>query len=177
MSNNEQAVNLEPETPIQRTIRRIKEEPLVPIGTLATCVALVMAAANLQKGNSKTMNYWLRARVVFQGLTIGAVVGGTYYYGRAGSQVQAKKEEEARREEFERYKEKMAFEERLKEAENTQRMEDAAEETKKGPFGVWGGSSSSSASPASPSEGSISSSAKGGFWSLLGWGGSSSNKE
>ncbi|GAA6012338.1 hypothetical protein JCM11491_007099 [Sporobolomyces phaffii] len=50
--------------------RKFKEEPLVPIGCLATVVALVAASSALQKGNRAQFNKMLRYRVAAQGLTV-----------------------------------------------------------------------------------------------------------
>ena len=47
------------------------------IGCLATCGALVMSAVKMRAGKSKSMNYWLRARVVLQGVTLVALVAGS----------------------------------------------------------------------------------------------------
>lgn len=74
--------------------RKFKENPWVPLGTslyyqdkfyyvlinvgcLATCGALVMSAAKMRAGKSTAMNYWLRARVVLQGVTLVALVAGS----------------------------------------------------------------------------------------------------
>ena len=47
------------------------------IGCLATCGALVMSAVKMRAGKSKSMNYWLRARVALQGVTLVALVAGS----------------------------------------------------------------------------------------------------
>lgn len=53
-------------------------DPLLFIlGCLATTGALVMSAIKMRQGQSKTMNYWLRARVVLQGLTLVVLVAGS----------------------------------------------------------------------------------------------------
>jgi hypothetical protein len=77
--------------------RKFKENPWVPlgafwslsalklnafinishIGCLATCGALVMSAVKMRAGKPKSMNYWLRARVVLQGVTLVALVAGS----------------------------------------------------------------------------------------------------
>ncbi|KJA25308.1 hypothetical protein HYPSUDRAFT_109338, partial [Hypholoma sublateritium FD-334 SS-4] len=48
-----------------------------PLGCLATCGALVMSAVKMRQGQSQSMNYWMRARVALQGLTLGALVIGS----------------------------------------------------------------------------------------------------
>ena len=81
-----------------------------------------MAANKLRKRQSKDMNYWLRARVIAQGLTIAAVVAGAWMMGQTKSQINKSAHEQdemlaglqRRREEFE---------ERLKNAEENHRLE------------------------------------------------------
>jgi len=124
--------------------RKIKENPWVPIGCLATCGALAMSAAKLRAGKSSDMNFWLRARVVLQGLTLVALLAGSM------SIQKIRKEELARlnigedglpqieattelaREKKE--KERLGFEERLKAAQATTEMEEGlARRVVKGP--------------------------------------------
>ncbi|GAA5967663.1 hypothetical protein JCM3765_005844 [Sporobolomyces pararoseus] len=73
--------------------RKFKEEPLVPIGSLATVVALVAASSALQKGNRAQFNKMLRLRVAAQGFTVIAALGGSVYFG---SQRRAAREAEQR---------------------------------------------------------------------------------
>jgi len=81
-----------------------------------------MAANKLRKRQSKDMNYWLRARVIAQGLTIAAVVAGAWMMGQTKPQIDKSAHEQdellaglqRRREEFE---------ERLKNAEENHRLE------------------------------------------------------
>lgn len=88
------------------------------------------------KGSAKSMNYWFRARVIAQGATIAAIIGGSYMYGRT------KKDEDAKAlaEEL-RLKEKAEFEARLKAAEEAHAMEEAmrrkAEEDARASRGFW----------------------------------------
>ncbi|KAK7678065.1 hypothetical protein QCA50_019006 [Cerrena zonata] len=108
---------------ISMVSRKSKENPLVPLGTVATCFALFMAFQNTRRGNSKTMNYWLRARIGAQFFTVVALVGGTYYINNQNSAKKAQEEAEAA---AEREREKLAFEERLKAAEEAHRLEEEA---------------------------------------------------
>ncbi|KAF8803367.1 hypothetical protein BYT27DRAFT_7235132 [Phlegmacium glaucopus] len=57
--------------------RKFKENPWVPLGCLATCGALIMSAAKMRAGKSTSMNHWLRARVVLQGVTLVALLAGS----------------------------------------------------------------------------------------------------
>lgn len=100
--------------------RKFKEQPLVPIGTLMTCGALIMATVKMRQGNSQSLNNWLRVRVIAQGATIAAVCAGTYVMGSTSSdetkqtrqldEIRAHREARAGRDRKE-------FEDRLKDAE------------------------------------------------------------
>ncbi|QRW26268.1 Respiratory supercomplex factor 2 [Rhizoctonia solani] len=70
------------ETYAQKGWRKCKEQPLVPIGIFATCVALIGATKHLRSGDRTNFNRFLRFRVVAQGITVAACVGGTLVYGR-----------------------------------------------------------------------------------------------
>ena len=84
------------------------------IGCVATCGALVMSAVKMRAGKSTDMNYWLRARVVLQGVTIVALVA--WYMSL---QEQRKRAEEVKgvTEETKMEKEKEEFESRLRVAQ------------------------------------------------------------
>ncbi|KAJ2348710.1 HIG1 domain member 2A [Coemansia erecta] len=58
-----------------RFIRKLKEEPLVPLGAGATICALVYAAWGIQRNNTKQAQRGMRGRVIMQGLTICALLG------------------------------------------------------------------------------------------------------
>jgi len=111
------------ETPLQKFGRKFKQEPLVPIGAGLTTVALIMASIKLSRGDSKSLNHWLRARLIFQGLTIAAVVGGTYMYGQTKQQKEEQERRDTMEAEYEKVKERRAFEERLKAAEEAHAAE------------------------------------------------------
>ncbi|CAD6918702.1 unnamed protein product [Tilletia controversa] len=70
-------------TPRDKLIRKLKEQPLVPLGSLLTCAALIAASNQLRKGNREQFNRALRWRVGFQGLTVVAAVAGSLYYASA----------------------------------------------------------------------------------------------
>lgn len=65
---------------IDKLVLRCKREPLVPLGCLLTCGALILSAKSIQLGNQKTANKYFLLRVAFQGLTVAALVAGGYYY-------------------------------------------------------------------------------------------------
>ncbi|PSR75665.1 hypothetical protein PHLCEN_2v8956 [Hermanssonia centrifuga] len=114
------------ETWQQKLLRRFKEEPLVPIGVFATCVALVMAASKLGKpSESMSMNRWMRVRVIAQGATIAAIVGGSYFYKDKQQQPDAITTAEETK-----MKEKLEFEARMRAAEETHALEAALQREK-----------------------------------------------
>ncbi|KAG1778813.1 hypoxia induced protein conserved region-domain-containing protein, partial [Suillus placidus] len=95
------------------------EQPLVPIGALVTCGALIMAAVKMRRSDPQSLNNWLRARAIAQGATIAAVCAGTYAMNmnsdigdktRQIEEIQAHQEARAG-------KERKEFEDRLKDAE------------------------------------------------------------
>ncbi|KAF8342854.1 hypoxia induced protein conserved region-domain-containing protein, partial [Cantharellus anzutake] len=65
----------------QKGLEKCKEQPLVPLGILATCAAFIGASYQLRVGNRNSFNRYLRARVIAQGATIAACVIGGYVYG------------------------------------------------------------------------------------------------
>ncbi|KAG6837785.1 hypothetical protein H0H93_001712 [Arthromyces matolae] len=66
------------ETYREKAIRKFHENPWVPLGSLATVGALVVAMVKLRRGQSQSFNHWLRVRVAAQGLTIVAICAGTW---------------------------------------------------------------------------------------------------
>ncbi|KAH6910637.1 altered inheritance of mitochondria protein 31, mitochondrial [Coprinopsis sp. MPI-PUGE-AT-0042] len=107
----------------QKFKRKFNENPWVPLGCLATVGALVMSAVKMRSGQAKQMNYWMRARVGLQGVTLVALVAGTMALqkkekeeGAAGA-VQSMTAEQARQQE------KEEFEERMRNAEATYEQE------------------------------------------------------
>ncbi|KAG1740523.1 hypoxia induced protein conserved region-domain-containing protein [Suillus paluster] len=104
----------------EKAWRKFREQPLVPIGTLVTCSALIIAVVKMRRGDSQSLNNWLRVRVIAQGATIAAVCAGTYVMSsnagdetkqtRQLDEIQAHRESRAGRERKE-------FEDRLKDAE------------------------------------------------------------
>jgi len=80
-----------------------------------------MATYKLRRGESQSFNYWLRARVGAQALTIVALVAGTYYL-RPKQDMTADADVERRRIE-KAAREKEEFEERLRGAEDAYAVE------------------------------------------------------
>ncbi|KAI0681735.1 hypothetical protein C8Q76DRAFT_804474 [Earliella scabrosa] len=103
--------------------RKFKENPFVPVLAGLTTASLIIAATKLRRRDSTALNHWLRVRVVMQGLTIVAIVGGSWWYGQMKHQKEA-----AAAVEQERILERAAFESRLRAAEEADRMERLEEE-------------------------------------------------
>ncbi|KAL6876496.1 hypoxia induced protein conserved region domain-containing protein [Trichoderma novae-zelandiae] len=70
------------ERPMQKVKRKLKEEPLVPLGIGLTVLAFVNAYRALRKGDSRQANRMFRARVAAQGFTVIAMVAGSMYYSK-----------------------------------------------------------------------------------------------
>ncbi|TFK86736.1 hypothetical protein K466DRAFT_586991 [Polyporus arcularius HHB13444] len=98
--------------------RKFKENPFVPVLAGLTTVSLIIAATKLRRRDSVSLNHWLRVRVVMQGLTVVAVVGGSWWYGQMKHQKEA-----AASADQERVLERAAFSARLRAAEEADRQE------------------------------------------------------
>jgi len=99
----------------ERAFRKFKEEPLVPIGTLATVGAFTMAVIKLRRRESRSLNQWMRMRVAAQAFTVAAVCAycwgpGKGQNGQTAEELQAKRDHQ-----FD--KERREFHDRLKVAE------------------------------------------------------------
>jgi hypothetical protein len=68
------------ERPLQKVVRKLKEEPLVPIGCLLTVAAFTNAYLAMRKGDHARVQTFFRARVAAQGFTVLAMVAGGFYY-------------------------------------------------------------------------------------------------
>merc|ERR1712093_284706 len=54
----------------QKFSRRLKEEPLIPLGCALTCWALYNASRSIRAGDSNRTNRMFRARIYAQGFTL-----------------------------------------------------------------------------------------------------------
>ncbi|EXJ75849.1 uncharacterized protein A1O5_00356 [Cladophialophora psammophila CBS 110553] len=79
------------ESRFQKLWRKLRQEPLIPLGCVATCYALYMATKSIRAGDHHQTNRMFRARIYAQGFTLVAVVAGSIFY----------KDERMRRKEFE----------------------------------------------------------------------------
>lgn len=73
----------------------------------------------MRKGQSRSLNTWLRVRIVAQGLTIAAVVAGSWAYGTS----RPSPELDAAAARDKAVEERIAFEDRLRLAEEVTRAE------------------------------------------------------
>ncbi|KAF4337810.1 altered inheritance-mitochondria 31 mitochondrial [Fusarium beomiforme] len=71
---------LQNERAMQKVVRKIKEEPLIPLGMGLTTLAFINAYRALRRGDSKQANRMFRARVAAQGFTVFAMLAGSMYY-------------------------------------------------------------------------------------------------
>lgn len=69
----------EDETFLGRLKRKTMEEPLVPLGLLATTTCLLLGFSSFRKGDAVRSQLMMRARVAAQGFTVLAFVGGAGY--------------------------------------------------------------------------------------------------
>lgn len=60
--------------------RKLKQEPLIPLGCAATCYALYLASRSIRAGDHTQTNKMFRARIYAQGFTLVAIVAGSFYY-------------------------------------------------------------------------------------------------
>jgi len=70
--------------------RRLREEPLIPIGCLLTCLALFKATRSIKAGSKEQTNKMFRMRIYAQAFTLAAMVGGSFYYQKERDERKAK---------------------------------------------------------------------------------------
>lgn len=86
-----------------------------------TTFALYMASRKLgRNGDSKSLNFWFRMRILFQGLTVAAIIAGSYVIEKRKREGAVLLQEDAG---DERMKERLEFEERLRGAEEAHAFE------------------------------------------------------
>ncbi|KAI0015697.1 hypoxia induced protein conserved region-domain-containing protein [Xylariomycetidae sp. FL0641] len=69
------------ETGWQKVGRKLREEPLIPLGTALTCAALYNAWRAMRRGDHAQVQRMFRARIGAQAFTVVAIVAGGAYYG------------------------------------------------------------------------------------------------
>ncbi|KAJ7595023.1 hypothetical protein C8J56DRAFT_714912, partial [Mycena floridula] len=107
------------ETYAQKAWRLSKENPFVPIGSIATVGAFVMATVRWQQGNSRSLNLWLRGRVAAHLFTVCAAVYTMYAVGQMDPAKRQQRAEEIMEERKAKVLQQLrpGFEDRLKNAE------------------------------------------------------------
>ena len=64
------------ETIFEKAKRKTRENPLVPLGALATTAALTVGLISFTRGETQMQQYMMRARVGAQAFTIICIVAG-----------------------------------------------------------------------------------------------------
>ncbi|KAG0683144.1 Respiratory supercomplex factor 1, mitochondrial [Pichia californica] len=78
---------------LEKIAYRSKQQPLVPLGCLATTVAVIMAAKGVRTGNAPSAQFWFRWRVGLQGFTLVALVFGSIYFDKTFTEAKKSDEE------------------------------------------------------------------------------------
>ncbi|KAG5962033.1 hypothetical protein E4U58_004009 [Claviceps cyperi] len=68
------------ERTMAKFFRKIKQEPLIPLGMGLTVFAFINAYRAIRRGDSRQANIMFRARIAAQGFTVVAMVAGGFYY-------------------------------------------------------------------------------------------------
>ncbi|XP_076759634.1 HIG1 domain family member 2A, mitochondrial [Xylocopa sonorina] len=77
--------NIQEETLGQKLLRKCKQNPAVPLGTMATVAALTCGLWNFYKGDSLMSQYMMRARVAAQSFTLLSMAVGFIFIMRKES--------------------------------------------------------------------------------------------
>ncbi|XP_050421004.1 HIG1 domain family member 2A, mitochondrial [Adelges cooleyi] len=80
------------EKPANKFVRKIKENPFVPIGTMATVLFLGYGLKSMYTGDRMKSQMMMRGRIAAQGFTVVALLGGLFYKGM-GALKEAEEEE------------------------------------------------------------------------------------
>lgn len=78
---------------LQKLAFKSKQQPLVPIGTALTTIAVILAAKALKQGRKKDTQKYFRFRVGFQAFTLVALVAGSFYYSIESSEQKKTRED------------------------------------------------------------------------------------
>ncbi|NWS65490.1 HIG2A protein, partial [Crotophaga sulcirostris] len=60
----------------EKFLRKTRENPLVPLGCLCTVGVLTYGLISFKRGNTRRSQLMMRARVLAQGFTLAALLGG-----------------------------------------------------------------------------------------------------
>lgn len=78
---------------IQKLVFKSKQQPLVPLGTVLTTIAVILAAKALKQGRKQDTQKYFRFRVGFQAFTLVALVAGSFYYSRESPEQKKSRED------------------------------------------------------------------------------------
>lgn len=99
-----------------------------------------MSFVKMRQGQSQNMNYWMRARVVFQATTVAALAIGAYALGQTKQQKEARSRDDNEFVLAQAAQERAEFWERLAAAEEAERQEGEMKKAKSGRWlGIFGG--------------------------------------
>ncbi|KAF2402723.1 hypothetical protein EJ06DRAFT_473141 [Trichodelitschia bisporula] len=112
------------ESPTQKLLRRLKQEPLVPLGCLATVAALIGASRAMRVNDHARANIMFRRRIYAQGFTLFALVVGSAYWSRdreARKEVEGAEKERVARERREKWLQELEARDEEDKAERARR--------------------------------------------------------
>jgi len=74
---------MNPETSKQKLVRRCKEQPLIPIGSLCTAGALIYGLVSMKRGDRFMSQRMMRLRIMAQGFTVMACLAGVFHTAKS----------------------------------------------------------------------------------------------